>query len=338
LALLTEPIAGQPPFLGFYFMEFKDYYKTLGLERDASQDDIKRTYRKLARKYHPDVSAEADAEERFKEVSEAYEVLKDPEKRAAYDQLGNDWRQGQEFRPPPGWDQGFEFHDGSHAGGGPEAFSDFFESLFGGAGFGQSFGGSRQRQFHAEGNDTRARIMIDIEDAYQGAKRQITLKHSELGDDGRPRVRERTLNVTIPKGVTEGQQIRLAGQGEPGVGQGKAGDLYLEIHFHPHRSYHLEGKNLYVDLPLAPWEAALGATVRVPTPTGGVDVKIPANSKRGGKLRLKGRGLPAREPGDLYVVLQVVQPPANTEAEKDAYEKFASSFNFDPRKNTGHSA
>ena len=318
-------------------MEYRDYYKILGLARDASQDDIKRAYRKLARKFHPDVSAEANAEERFKEVSEAYEVLKDPEKRAAYDQLGDNWRQGQEFRPPPGWDQGFEFHGGGYTQADPESFSDFFESLFGRSGF-SHFGGDSRRQYHAQGNDTHARILIDIEDAYRGAKRQVTLKHSELGPDGRPHLRQRTLNVTIPRGVVEGQQIRLAGQGEPGIGQGRAGDLYLEIQFRPHGIYRVEDKQVYVTLPLAPWEAALGTTLRVPTPNGGVDLKIPPNSKSGGKLRLKGQGIPAREPGDLYVVMQIVQPPANSEAEREAYRKFAGSFNFDPRRGMGYGA
>ncbi|MFA5631755.1 MAG: DnaJ C-terminal domain-containing protein [Porticoccaceae bacterium] len=318
-------------------MEFKDYYNILGLARDASQDDIKRAYRKLARKYHPDVSSEENAEDRFKEVSEAYEVLKDPEKRAAYDQLGNQWQQGQDFQPPPGWDQGFEFRGGGYTQADPHAFSDFFESLFGRADF-SHFGAGGGRQFHAQGNDTHARILIDLEDAYRGAKRQIALKHSELGADGRPQVRERTLNVTIPKGVIEGQQIRLSGQGEAGLGQGKAGDLYLEIQFRPHRHYRTEGRHVYVEVPVAPWEAALGAKVRVPTPSGGVEVKIPANSKTGGKLRLKGRGIPARDPGDLFVVVRVVLPPANTETERAAYEAFASKFTFNPRKDMGDGA
>jgi len=318
-------------------MEFKDYYKILGLSRDASQDDIKRAYRKLARKYHPDVSSEDDAEERFKEVSEAYEVLKDPEKRAAYDQLGSQWRQGQDFQPPPGWDQGFEFRRGGYTHADPHVFSDFFESLFGRADFGP-FGGAGGSRFHAQGNDTHARIMIDLEDAYRGGRRQITLKHSELGPDGRPVVRERTLSVSIPKGIVEGQQIRLAGQGEPGLGQGKAGDLYLEIQFRPHRHYRTEGRDVYVELPVAPWEAALGAKVRVPTPSGSVEVKIPPNSKAGGKLRLKGRGIPTREPGDLFVVLRVILPPANTAAEREAYQAFASKFSFNPRKDMGDGA
>ena len=322
-------------------MEYKDYYQILGLKRDAAQDEIKRAYRKLARKYHPDVSKEDAAEDRFKEVNEAYEVLKDPEKRAAYDQLGSQWNAGQDFRPPPDWDQGFEFHGGGYTEADPEAFSDFFESLFGHGGFshggfgGGGYGTGRSarggHRFHAQGNNTYAKIAIEIEDSYHGATRQITLKHSELGPDGKPQIRERKLNVKIPKGVTEGQQIRLAGQGEPGIGEGKPGDLFLEIHFNAHGRYTVEGKTVYLNLPLAPWEAALGAKVPVHTPDGQVSLTIPPNSKSGGKLRLKGRGLPAKTPGDLYVVLDIVVPPANTDQEKAAYQQFSEAFNFDPR-------
>lgn len=314
-------------------MEYKDYYKILGLERDADQTEIKRAYRKLARKYHPDVSQEDEAEERFKEVSEAYEVLKDPEKRAAYDQLGSGYHAGEEFRPPPDWDQGFEFHGGGFTGADPEMFSDFFENLFGRAGYAQAHAGAARHHFRAQGENTYAKISIDLEDSYSGATRQIALKHSELGPDGRPQVRERKLNVKIPKGVTEGQQIRLAGQGAPGMGGGEPGDLYLEIRFHPHRRYRAEGRDVYLDLPLAPWEAALGTKVSVPTPEGPVNLTIPANSKSGSKLRLRGRGIPAKEPGDLYAVLQIVSPPADSEAQKEAYRRFSEAFQFDPRSN-----
>lgn len=312
-------------------MEFRDYYQILGLERSAAQDEIKRAYRKLARKYHPDVSKEDDAEECFKEVSEAYEVLKDPEKRAAYDQLGSSWDSGQDFKPPPDWDQGFEFHGGGYTQADPEAFSDFFESLFGRGGFSRGGFNEGGRQFHAHGENTHARIAIDIEDSYTGSKRQITLKHSVLGADGRPVVQERKLNVKIPRGVTEGQQIRLAGQGEPGMGEGKPGDLYLEIVFTSHSRFSVEGKTVYLNLPVAPWEAALGGKVPVVTPDGTVNLTLPANSKHGSKLRLKGRGLPAKVPGDLYVVLDIVTPPANSEADQAAYRQFRDAFEFDPR-------
>ena len=306
-------------------MEFKDYYVTLGVERDATQDEIKRAYRKLARKYHPDVSKEADAEEQFKLVGEAYEVLKDPEKRAAYDQLGADWQAGQDFRPPPDWDQGFEFGGDGFSDSG---FSDFFESLFG------QRGGGR-RGYHARGMDSHAKVLIDLEDAYRGGNRTLTLKHSELGADGRPVLRERTLNVRIPKGVRQGQHIRLAKQGGAGIGEGGAGDLYLEIEFKRHPLYHVEGRDVYLDLPVTPWEAALGATVKVPTPSGTVDLKIPANSSPGRKLRLKGRGIPAQQPGDFYAVLQIALPPAETEAAKQAYRDFERTADFNPRSRLG---
>ncbi len=316
-------------------MEFRDYYEIMGVARDATQDDIKRAYRKLARKYHPDVSKEADAETRFKEVGEAYEVLKDPEKRTAYDQLGANWKAGQDFRPPPDWDQGFEFHGGGFTGADAAGFSDFFESLFGRGNVGAGFGGARAGGFHAHGEDAQARVVIDLEDAYQGATRTLTLKHTELGNDGRPQLRERTLNVRIPKGVRQGQQIRLSGQGDPGIGQGKAGDLYLEVTFRPHAHYHVEGADVFLDLPVAPWEAARGATVQVPTPTGAVDLKIPAGSSNGRKLRLKGRGIPARAPGDLYVVLQVALPAAESEADRAAYRAFEQAMAFNPRAHLG---
>lgn len=312
-------------------MEFTDYYQLLGVERAATQDEIKRAYRKLARKYHPDVSKEPDAQERFKEVGEAYEVLRDPEKRAAYDQLGANWKAGQEFQPPPDWGQGFEFH-GGRAGADTADFSDFFESLFG-----REFGGARggQQGFSAQGSDSHARISIDLEDAYQGATRQVTLKSTEMGQDGRPRVKERTLNVRIPKGVRQGQHIRLAGQGSPGLGSGQAGDLYLEVEFRPHRHYHVDGRDVYLDLPVAPWEAALGAAVKAPTPTGAVELKIPAGSASGRKLRLKNRGIPGDPSGDLYVVVKIVVPSTDNEATRKAWHDLEQACAFSPRAHLG---
>ncbi len=311
-------------------MEFKDYYDIIGVDRKASQDEIKRAYRKLARKYHPDVSKEADAEQRFKEVGEAYEVLKDPEKRAAYDQLGANWKAGQDFRPPPDWDQGFEFHGGGFTDADAAEFSDFFESLFG-----RGFGRGRAQEFHARGDNTFARVLIDLDDAYKGATRSISLKSTEVGADGRPQVRERTLNVRIPKGVREAQHIRLAKQGGAGYGKGEAGDLFLEVAFRPHPFYRVEGKDVYLDLPVAPWEAALGATIKLPTPAGRVDLKIPPNSAGGRKLRLKGRGIPSQQPGDLYVVLQIALPKADSDKGKRAYAEFRDAFDFNPRKGLG---
>lgn len=316
-------------------MEFKDYYKIMGVKKDAAQDEIKRSYRKLARKYHPDVSKEPDAEARFKEVGEAYEVLKDPEKRAAYDQLGSNFKAGQDFHPPPDWDQGFEFHGGGFTGADAEQFSDFFESLYGRSAYTQPAGGRTGRAFHARGEDTHAKVVIDLEDAYQGATRALTLKHTELGADGRPQMRERTLNVQIPKGVRQGQHIRLAGQGGAGVGEGSAGDLYLEVEFRPHSIYHVEGRDVYLDLPVAPWEAALGATVQAPTPTGSVELKIPANSAADRKLRLRKRGIPGAEAGDLYVVIKIVLPDAESDKAKAAYRSFEQELSFNPRKHLG---
>ncbi len=313
-------------------MDFKDYYAVMGVERNATQDDIKRAYRKLARKYHPDVSKEPDAEKRFKEIGEAYEVLKDPEKRAAYDQLGANWRAGQDFRPPPDWDGGFAHRGGAeHMDAGE--FSDFFESLFGRAGRAR---GGRGEGVHLRGQDSHAQVFIDLEDAYHGATRTLTLRQPEIDAQGHVVLRERTLQVRIPKGVRAGQQIRLAGQGGPGIGQGEAGDLYLEIGFNPHDLYRVEGRDVYLDLPLAPWEAALGTEVQVPVPDGAVAVKIPPNSAAGRRLRLKGRGIPGATPGDFYVIVQIVLPPADTEAARTAYARLHGDFpGFNPRANFG---
>lgn len=314
-------------------MEYKDYYKIMGLAREASQDDIKRSYRKLARKYHPDVSKEADAEAKFKELGEAYEVLKDPEKRAAYDQLGANWKAGQDFRPPPNWAEGFEFSGGGFTSGDAGAFSDFFEQLFGKAGFHTS--GKAQRGGPARGQDSHAKIHIDLEDSFLGATRGITLSAPEMDAQGHVQVTHRTLNIKIPKGIKEGQHIRLTGQGHPGEGGGKTGDLFLEIAFNKHPFYRVSEADIYLDLPVSPWEAALGTKIKVPTPEGSVDLKIPPNSKQGSKLRLKGRGLPGQAPGDLYVVLQITLPSAETEKAKAAYQKLQQELDFNPRKSLG---
>ena len=308
-------------------MDYKDYYKTLNVDRKATQDEIKRAYRKLARKYHPDVSKEANAELKFKELGEAYEVLKDPEKRVAYDQLGSNWNSQQGFKPPPDWGSGFEFQGAPRGGGSQQGFSDFFESLFGQAG-GMGGGG---RGFHMQGEDHHAKILVDLEDSYRGATRSISLQMPDVTPDGHVVSRSRTLKVNIPKGIRQGQQIRLSGQGAKGQGSGKAGDLYLEIEFNPHRYYRVEGADVYLELPVAPWEAALGASVKVPTPSGAIDLKIPTNSKAGKKLRLKGRGIPAKTPGDLYLVLQIALPPADDEKSREFYKRMQEEIKFDPR-------
>ena len=314
-------------------MDFKDYYDTIGVARDASQDDIKRAYRRLARKYHPDVSKDPDAETRFKEIGEAYAVLRDPEKRAAYDQLGQNWQAGQDFSPPPGWDAGFEF-SGSGFDGNASGYSDFFESLFGSA-FRQARGGQGSAGFAMRGDDHHARVVIDLEDAYRGATRSISLRSPEVDASGHVVTRDRTLNVTIPKGVRQGQRIRLSGQGSPGMGGAPAGDLYLEVEFSPSGRFRAEGRDVYVDLPVAPWEAALGASVKVRTPAGTVDMKVPAGTTRGRKLRLKGRGIPGEPPGDLYVELDITLPPADSDAAKALYRRMQEDLDFDPRGDAG---
>ncbi len=315
-------------------MEFKNYYQTVGVDRGATQDEIKRAYRKLARKYHPDVSKEKDAEEKFKELGEAYEVLKDPEKRAAYDQLENQWQAGQHFDPPPGWDAGFEFRGGGYTDMGNHDYSDFFSSLFGQESNGD-FRQSRQGGYARRGQDHHARILIDIEDSVRGATRSMTLQRPVVDADGHVTTRSRQLNVSIPRGIKGGQKIRLTGQGDAGQGGQPAGDLYLEVEFRPHPYYRAEGADLYLDLPIAPWEAALGASVRVPTPTGTVDMKIPAGATSGQRLRLKGKGLPAKPPGDLYAVLQIVVPAAKDERARQLYQEMASQLSFNPRQGLG---
>ncbi len=315
-------------------MDFKDYYTIMGVKRDASQDEIKRAYRKLARKYHPDVSKEADAEIRFKEVGEAYEVLKDPEKRTAYDQLGANWKAGQDFNPPPDWNAGFEFNGGGFTGGNASDYSDFFESLFG-QGFANAQTGYQQPGYHAHGNDHHAKVLIDLEDAYRGASRSITLQAPEVDNNGHVVTKQRTLNVKIPKGVKQGQRIRLSGQGSPGMGQGQAGDLYLEIEFKPHSLYKVEGHDVYLDLPITPWEAALGATVKVPTPDGPVDLKIAKGTTSGRKLRLKARGIPGKPAGDLYVVAKITLPPADNDAATELYKKMEQELAYNPRSQMG---
>jgi len=308
-------------------MKYKDYYEVLGLERTATQDDIKRSYRKLARKYHPDISKHSDAEDRFKELGEAYEVLKDPEKRAAYDRLGSNWQDGQDFQPPPNWDEGFEF-----GGQGDDAFArgnldDFFEAMFGGGRRRHSRGGPSP----AVGEDHHAKVVIDLRDAYLGAERSITLQLPVVDAQGHVTLQARTLNVSIPKGVRAGQHLRLSGQGGTGGAGAPAGDLYLEIAFRDDPRFHADGRDVWIDLPVAPWEAALGAQITVPTPDGAVEMTVPRNSAGGRRLRLKGKGIPGTPAGDLYVVLNVALPPADSETATAAYEAMRQAFNFDPR-------
>lgn len=296
-------------------MEYKDYYQILGVARDVSKDDLKKAYRKLARKYHPDVSKEADAEAKFKELGEAYEVLKDPEKRAQYDQFGSNYKNGQSFTPPPGWGQ-----QGGRGGfDGNSNFSSFFDSMFGGGGMG---GGGRDN-FYAKGEDVNAKITISLEDAFHGAKK--TIRRPSGSTEGG------TLNVKIPAGITSGKKIRLSGQGRAGMG-GTAGDLLLEINIATHAHYQLEGNNVLLNLPIAPWEAALGAKVPVPTLAGKINLTIPAGAKSGQKMRLKGRGLPGKEAGDQFVILQIMTPAADSDKATKFYQQMAEELSFNPRE------
>jgi len=323
-------------------MEFKDYYQVLGVERGAAEAEIKKAYRRLVRKHHPDVNQAADGQVRMQALNEAWEVLKDPEKRAAYDRLGQRWQGGGEFQPPPDWNAGFEF-SGAPDGADAEAadHSAFFEALFGAARRGGGPGGGRSRgqaagDFSARGEDHHARIVVPLEDVFTGATRTLTLQSAGADAQGHRTLQERRIDVTIPKGLRAGQQIRLAGQGSAGFGGGAPGDLFLELQFEPHARYRIDGRDLYVNLPVAPWEAALGASVPAATPGGALEISVPAQSQAGRKLRLKGRGIPAAAstgtPGDLYLVLDVVLPPAHTEAAQAAYRRMAQDLAFDPRQ------
>ena len=318
-------------------MDFKDYYQILGVAKTATEDEIKKAYRKLARKYHPDVSKEKDAEARMKEVNEAKEVLSDIKKRAAYDQLGNSYKSGQDFSPPPNWDAGFEYSGQGQSNPNTADFSDFFANLFRQSAASASSGRGSASQM--AGEDRHAKVMIDLSDAYNGAARDINLQTSTLDTQGRATIKEHTLKVTIPKGIKEAQMIRLAGQGAQGYAGGTAGDLYLEVHFKPDANYRIDGRDVYETIPVAPWEAALGATIKIPTPSGIVEVKVPPSSKAGQKLRLKARGIPANqsgaEAGHLYVVLEIALPPANTEQARKLYETMAAEISFNPRQHLG---
>jgi len=317
-------------------MEFKDYYQHMGLARDATADDIKKAYRRLARKYHPDVSKEADAETRFKEIGEANEVLKDPEKRAAYDRLRANWKAGQAFQPPPDWDTGVEGRGRGFDDQAEGDYSDFFEALFRGA---KVPGGTRRHRASspvAAGEDRHARIQIDLEEAYQGARRTLALQVPEVDAQGRVSMRAHEIAFEVPRGVRAGQHIRLAGQGGPGIGGAAPGDLYLEITFRPHPHYRVDQRDVYLDLPVAPWEAVLGAQVRAPTPGGSLELTVPPGSVSGRKLRVRGRGIPGTPPGDFYFVLQIALPVAEQPQAQEAYRAFATQFaGFDPRARLG---
>ncbi len=312
-------------------MDFKDYYQLLNVPRDASAEDIKKAFRKLARKYHPDISKETDAETRMKEVNEAYTVLSDLEKRAAYDQLGQGYQAGQDFRPPPDWNTGFDPTQQRYSQVEAADFSDFFAELFSRTRAGDASGGP---QTQARGQDQHVEALLDLEDSFQGATRQISLRVPKF-DGGRISFDTRTLNVQIPKGIREGQLIRLTGQGSPGYGDAPAGDLLLQVHFKPHTRYRVDGRDLYLTVPVAPWEAALGGVVPITLPNASeLKVRIPAGAQSGRQLRVRGKGIPSDPPGDLLLDLQVVLPSADHPRARELYESMARDLDFNPRAET----
>ena len=317
-------------------MEYKDYYDILGLKKEATQDEVKRAYRSLARKYHPDVSKEDEAETKFKEVAEAYEVLKDPEKREAYDQLGQNWQGGQDgFQPPPNWEKDFDFGGGGYTQGNAQDYSSFFEDLFGGehaAGGRYTDPRGQGRGFQSKGENVRAKILIDLEDSLNGSQQSVKISSPEVNAQGQVVNKEKTLNIKIPKGIKEGQSIRLSKQGSPGYGGGEPGDLLIEVAFNTHSLYSVNEKDISLNVPVTPWEAILGATIQVPTPDGKrLDMKVPPDSQHGRKLRLKGKGLPGKQAGDFYVVLQVMLPPSSDPKVKEYNEKMRDEIDFNPR-------
>lgn len=310
-------------------MKYKDYYAILGVERGASEEAIKKAYRRLARKYHPDVSKEPDADARFKEMAEAYATLKDPEKRAAYDQLGRHGA-GEEFRPPPGWST--RFGDAGSIFEGMD-LADLFEGIAGGH-------GRRARPGAAgamRGQDFEVTVPITLEDAFRGTEVTLDLTTTVPDERGVPHRMPRSVRARIPKGATDGQVLRLPGQGGKGMGGGRDGDVYLNIALRPHRLYRASGHDLFLDLPVTPWEAALGASVQIPTLAGSVNLKVPAGTRAGQKLRLSGRGLPMPHggAGDLYAIVQIEMPAELSERERGLLQQLASASSFDPRRHFG---
>ncbi len=316
-------------------MKYKDYYATLGVPRDASQDDIKKAYRKLARKYHPDVSKEKDAEERFKEINEAHQTLSEPEKRAAYDQLGQ-YRPGEDVRPPPGWGRQFRYEEGNL-----DDFidlGDLFERFGGGGGFGRSAGArGGPGRFAMRGQDYEVTALLTLEEVYRGAEVSLDLSAPELAPDGSIRRVPKTIRIRVPKGATDGQRLRVPGKGGPGSNGGPPGDLYLNIVLRPHPLYKASDYDLTLDFPVTPSEAVLGAEIEVPTLDGRVKLTIRPGSRAGQKLRLTGKGLPKPKGGhgDLYCVLEIVTPTVPSDREKQLYEELGRVSTFNPRGHLG---
>jgi len=334
-------------------VKFQDYYEILGVPRTATQREIQRAYRKLARQYHPDVNKAKGAEEKFKQINEAHEALRDPDKRRRYDALGANWRMGQDFSPPPGWENiHFEFHPGTggtqgfdfrNLGADGADFSDFFRTLFGGGLGGGGFGGfpgggmgpsaRPAGDWPVPGRDIEADVTISLEDAYRGAKKSVSFEVGEPDGQGRVRRTTKTYEVTIPAGISNGGRIRLAGQGAKGMGGSGAGDLYLRIHIAPHPIFRTHEHDLEVDIAIAPWEAALGAKVEVPTLDGAVTMTLPAGTQSGQRMRLRGKGLPKRggTRGDLYAIIQIAVPRNLSPQERELFEQLSRASSFNPR-------
>ncbi len=315
-------------------MEYRDYYQILGIDKDATQEQVKQAYRTAARKYHPDINKSADSENKFKEIGEAYEVLKDPEKRTAYNQFGANWKNGQDFEPPPNWDAGFEFSGAGNTSEESAGFSDFFESLFGHS----QFRSSPEQNFHytTRGEDQHAKIELDIEDAFFGTKKTLSLSRPSINKAGHIITTPHTLHVSIPKGITEGQRIRLESQGMPGHQNNPSGDLFLEVAFRKHPFFTAIKRDIHITIPVTPWEVALGSSVTVPTLNGKVQLKIPPGSQGGSKLRLNGKGLCSNtQNGDQIVSLRIVVPEPTTKQQKELYKKMAEQMHINPRKHLG---
>lgn len=318
-------------------VEYKNYYEVLGVKRGDSKEEIARAFKRLARKYHPDLNPDnPEAEKKFKEINEAYEVLKDDKKRRLYDQLGPNYQHGQNFEPPPGF-QGF---GGGGAGFDASGFSDFFETIFGGAGgghqnpFGGGFGGGGG--FHAapsKGQDAETTLHLTLEEAFLGGRKSVSLQERVTGPNGMPTMRTKTLEVNVPKGIKNGARIRLSGQGHPGRNGGPKGDLYLRTAIQPHPRFTLDGLNVVLDLPLAPWEAALGTSIQVPTLDKPVELKVPAGISSGQKMRIRGRGLGAgAKQGDQFVRVMIKMPKKMTDHQRELWESLAEeSEEFSPR-------
>ena len=310
-------------------MKYQDYYQILGVSRDASDADIKKSYRKLARQYHPDVNSEASAEEKFKQANEAYEVLKDSEKRQAYDRFGSDWKHGHEFNAGS-YGDGFSGARGSEGFSGGD-FSDFFESIFG-DGYQQQHGQGRQARPSPKGEDQQLTLKISLEEAYHGGSKTIQFSQKSPSGNSNAGPEMKKLKVNLPKGVGQGQKIRLSKQGHPAPGGGSAGDLYLEMNIQPHRYFKLDNSDINLRLPITPWEAAQGATLQVPTLDGKVELKIKPGMQSGQKMRLKGKGMPGPVQGDQFVEIMIQAPPIQSEQDEDMYRQMQKQFDFNPRQ------